>query len=202
MKLYYSPGACSLASHIVLREAALPFEMERVDLGTKKTDAGNDYRETNPKGYVPALRLDNNQVLTEGVAIMQYVADQKPESRLAPPNGAFERVRLQEWLNFIATEVHKGLGALFDSKASPELREQRVTAVSKRLDYLNEHLGAHDFLLGSDFSVADAYLFTVLNWSRWVKLDLAKWPTLMAFSERVSSRPAVHAALEAEGLLH
>lgn len=197
MKLYYLPGACSFTPHVVLRELELPFDLEKVDFATKKTASGEDFLGVNPNGYVPALRLDSGDVLTEGPAIVQYLADLKPEKRLAPPNGTLARVRLQETLNFIATELHKGCGALFDD-ALPEagkaaLREQ----LRKRLAHVAARLERTPYLLG-EFGVADIYLFNVLSWADYVGIDLAGWPSLIAFNERIAARPAVIAARAAE----
>ncbi len=200
MKLYYSPGACSLSPHIVLRELGIPVELVKVDLASKKEADGTDYRTRNPKGYVPALQLDNGELLTEGVAIVQYLADRMPEKNLAPANGTLERYRLQEMLNFISTEIHKSFSPLFDPKAVPEWKQ----AVTKRLadcfDLLTKNLDGKDYLFGKQFTVADAYLFTVLNWTNFVGYDTVKWPVLQAFMARVASRPAVQATLKTEGL--
>jgi glutathione S-transferase len=201
MKLYFSPGACSLSPHIALREAGLDFEIERVDMATKKTRGGDDFTTINPKGYVPALRLDDGEVLTEGPAIVQYIADLAPEKQLAPAAGTFERVRLQEVLNFISTELHKGFSPLF-RKDCPEAWKQVVRAnLGRRFADLDAQLGARQFLLGDRFTIADGYLFTVLGWTRFVNYDLAPYPNLVAYQQRVAARPAVHAALEAEGLI-
>ena len=199
MKLYFSPGACSLSPHIVLLEAGLPFQLEQVDLhGTKKTKGGVDYATINPKGAVPALQLDDGQVLTEGAAIVQYLADHKPEAQLAPAAGTMERYRLQEWLNYIASELHKGFSPLFSRTNSDEVKQAAGAALAVRLDYVAGRLAGKQFLLGDRFSVADAYLFTVLSWSRLVGIDLAKWPTLRAYHEGLQARPAVKAALATE----
>ncbi|HXN41981.1 MAG TPA: glutathione transferase GstA [Myxococcaceae bacterium] len=201
MKLYYKPGACSLSPHIVLREAGLPFELDRVDTKSGKTQSGGDFASINPKGYVPSLQLDDGQVLTEGAVIVQYLADRKPEMKLAPASGTMERYRLQEWLNFIATEIHKSFSPLFNRKAPDEVRQAQLDRLGARLDYLAKQLEKRPFLMGNTFSVADAYLFTILKWAKVVNLDLARWPSLTAFQDRVGSRPAVRAAMEAEGLL-
>jgi glutathione S-transferase len=200
MKLYYSPGACSLSPHIVLREAGYSFDIEKVDLGSKKTESGADFTAINGKGYVPTLKLDDGQVLTEGPAIVQYLADHKPESKLAPANGTAERYKLQEWLNYITAELHKSVGSLFNSKMPEAWQAETRTSIGKKLDYLSKSLQGRDFLLGNAFSVADAYLFTVLGWTKYVGIDLAKWPVLQAYLGRVAQRPAVQAALKAEGL--
>lgn len=201
MKLYYKAGACSLSPHIVLREAGLPFELESVDLGSKKTGSGGDYLERNPKGYVPALLLDDGQLLTEGPVIVQYIADRVPEKRLAPAAGTMERYRLMETLNFIATELHKGFSPLFNPKAPEEWKDMARALLAKRIGIAAQQLEGRDYLMGSSFSVADAYLFTVLGWARHVKVDLAPWPVLQAYLARVAARPAVQAAMAAEGLL-
>ena len=198
MKLYYSPGACSLSPHIVLRELGIPFELDRVHGGTKKTSTGADYKAINPLGYVPLLQLDDGQKITEGVAIVQYLADRKPESKLAPPPGTMERVRLQEWLTFISSEVHKTFSPLFAKALSDDAKQFFKDKLATRFDYLNAQLEKSAYLLGDHFSVADAYLFTVLRWTKAVGLDLAKWPNLTAYQARIGERPAVKAALEAE----
>jgi glutathione S-transferase len=200
MKLYYSPGACSLSPHIVLREAGYSFDIEKVDLGAKKTESGADFTAINAKGYVPALKLDDGQVLTEGPVIVQYLADRKPESKLVPANGTPERYKLLEWLNYITAELHKSLGSLFNPKMPEAWQGETRTAIGKKLDYLSKQLEGRSFLLGDSFSVADAYLFTVLGWTKYVGIDLAKWPVLTAYAGRVAQRPAVQAALKAEGL--
>ena len=201
MKLYYAPGACSLSPHIALREAGLPVELVKVDLRAKKTESGDDYLAINPKGSVPAVRLDDGEVLTEAAVIVQRIADQAPGKKLAPANGTKERVRLQEWLNYIASEVHKGIGQLFN----PAMPEDYKTAVknglsARQLPYLEKALTGRDYLLG-DFSAADGYLFTILNWTNIHKIDLSAFPNIQAFMKRVAARPAVQEAMKAEGLL-
>lgn len=198
MKLYFSPGACSLSPHIVLRELGLPAQLVKVDLGKKTYDGGQDFRAVNPKGYVPALQLDDGSVLTEGPAIVQYLADRKPESGLAPANGSLERYHLQEWLNFISTEVHKQYSPLFNPQIPEEVKELQRQRLQGRFDWLAEVLAGQDYLMGTQFTVADAYLFTVLGWGAHVGIDLARWPALQAYSERVAQRPAVAATLAAE----
>ena len=200
MKLYFSPGACSLSPHIVLREAGLAFELEKTDIGTKQTAAGIDFKTINPKGYVPTLQLDDGQVLTEGPAIVQYLADLAPNKNLAPVAGTMERYRLMEWLNFISTEIHKTFGALFKATTPEETKKAAHETLAARAEIVNARLQANDYLVGNSFSVADAYLFTVLNWSGHVKFDLSRWPALLAFQSRIAARPAVRAALVAEGL--
>jgi glutathione S-transferase len=198
MKLYFSPGACSRAPHIALREAGLKFDTEKVDLKAKKTKSGADYLTVNPKGAVPALALDEGGVLTEVSVVLQYIADRKPESKLAPPAGTLERYRLQEWLNFIATELHKGFGTFFNPKASDEWKQALRDKLGAQLDYLSRALQGRSYLLGETFTVADAYLFNILGWAGFAKVDLSKWPAITAYVERVGARPAVKATLEAE----
>ena len=200
MKLFYSPGACSLSPHIVLLEAGLPFTVEKTDLKTKKTETGSDYYAINSKGAVPALQLDDGRVLTEGPAIVQYLADQKPESGLAPRAGTFERYQLMEILNYITSELHKGYSPLFNPKISADWKASAMANLGKKFDWLSGFLGSKSFLMGTAFSVADAYLFTVLRWSEHVGVDLAKWPVLTAYRARVAERPKVQEALKAEGL--
>jgi glutathione S-transferase len=198
MKLYYSPSACSLSPHIALREAGLDVELVRVDLGSHKLPDGGDFTQINPKGYVPALELDNGSVLTEGTAIVQYIADLKPESGLAPKAGTFARYQLQEWLGFINSEIHKGFGPLFNPGTPEEYKATARKNLGLRLAYVAAHLEKNDFLTGAQFTVADGYLFTVLNWGPWTGVDIAAWPSLVAFQQRVGSRPAVLAAQAAE----
>jgi glutathione S-transferase len=201
MKLYYMPGACSLAPHIALREAGLPFDLEQVDGGSKKTKSGEDYLAINPKGAVPAIKLDNGQVLTEGAAIQQYIADQAPGKKLAPVAGTLERYRLQEMLNYIASEIHKGIGQLFNKAMPDDFRESvKKGLAAKQFPFLEKALAGRDYLLG-DFSVADGYLFTVLNWTKFHNIDLSAFPNITAFMKRVAARPAVQEAMKAEGLL-
>jgi glutathione S-transferase len=192
MKLFFSPGACSLHPHITLREAGLPFELVRVDLRAHKTSDGGDYYKVNPKGYVPALQLDDGSILTEGAVIDQYVADLKPQSKLLPPAGTMERYRVQESLHFIATEIHKAFGPLFGG--SDEAKELARTRIGKRFDLLAHELDARPYLVGDGFTPADAYLFNMLTWATHTGIDLA----LQAFFARVQQRPAVQAALAAE----
>jgi len=201
MQLYFSPGACSLASHITLREAGLPFDLKRTDTKTKKLEDGSDYYAVNSKGAVPALRLDNGQVLTEGPVILQYVADQKPESGLAPKNGSIERYRLQEWLNFITSEIHKTFSPLFNPAADASVKAYTIQNLEKKFDWLNKQLAGKQYLTGDRFTIADAYLFVVVNWSNFVGIDLGRWPALKEFHARVAARPKVQEALDAEGLL-
>ena len=202
MKLYYSPGACSLSPHIALLEAGLKADLVKVDLRTHKLDGGDDYHGVHIKGYVPLLELDDGQRLSEGPAIVQYLADRNPSSALAPAAGTMERYRLQEWLNFITSELHKQYSPLFDSAAPTEWKDKLKAKLAKRFDWLTTQLEGKDYLMGKQFTVADAYLFTVLRWSKGVHLDLANWPVLQAYVERVAARPNVQAALKAEGLRH
>ena len=201
MKLYYSPGACSLSPHIVSREAGIPVELKKVNLKDKVVEGGADFRKVNGKGYVPALELDNGQVLTEGPAIIQYLADQKPESGLAPKAGSFERYKLQEWLNFISTEIHKGFSPLFKPNTPDEYKKIARENLAGRFDWLDQQLAGKDYLMGKSFTVADAYLFTVLTWTKPLQIDLGKWPNVAAFVTRVSARPKVKEAMKAEGLI-
>ena len=201
MKLYYFSGACSLASNISLREAGLAFELVKVDRRTKKTADGLDFNEVNHKGYVPALRLDNGEVLTENVAVLQYIADRNPAAQLAPAAGTLERYRLMEWLGFINSEVHKNFSPLFRDDAHEEVKQYARRALGVRLDYLDRSIGNRTFLTGEPFTVADAYLFTVLGWGRYVNVDLGQWPQLQRYVERVGARPHVIEALKSERLL-
>ena len=198
MKLFFSPGACSLSPHIVLREAGLPFELEKVDLRAKKTAGGDDYLAVNPKGYVPALKLDDGNVITEGPAIVQYLADLAPTKKLVPPAGTIERVRVQEWLNFITSELHKSFSVLFDPNATEEYKATTREKIGKRIGIIDKALEGKSFLMGETFSVPDAYLFTILSWAGHMKIDLAQWPNISAYFARVGARPSVLAAREAE----
>jgi glutathione S-transferase len=201
MQLYFSPGACSLASHIALREAGLPVDLKRADLRAKKLEDGSDYLAVNSKGAVPALKLDNGQVLTEGPVILQYIADQKPESNLAPKNGTLERYRLQEWLNFITSEVHKTFSPLFNASADPAVKEYALANLRKRFDWINAQLAGKKYLTGDTFTVADAYLFAVVSWTNGLGIDLTPWPALKEYLARVAARPKVQEAMDAEGIL-
>jgi glutathione S-transferase len=201
MKLYFSPGACSMSPHIVAHEAGIPLTLSKVDTATKKLADGGDYWAINPKGYVPALELDNGELLTEGPAIVQYLADRKPEAKLVPPAGTLERYRVQEALGYINSEIHKTYSPLFRPTTSPELRKDREDYLRKRYALLEKQLAKGPYLFGEQFTVADAYLFTVTNWSKFLKLDLSEFPNLLAFQARVAARPAVQATLAAEGLL-
>lgn len=202
MKLYFSPGACSLSPHIALREAGLPFELVQVDLRAKKTKSGDDFLAINPKGYVPALALPDGEVLTEGALIVQYIADQKPEARLAPPAGTKERRRLAELLHFIATELQKGMAPFYNPKANPEFKESLRERLNLRFGYLAKLLENQKFLLGDDFTVADGYAYYVLRSAKSLNAaDVSASPVLSAYFERVQGRESVQAALAAEGLV-
>ena len=204
MKLYYATGTCSLSPHIVAAEAGIPLDLERVDIGKtpRLTEKGNDYSEINPLGYVPALRLDDGTVLTEGVTIAQYLADLEPESGLAPRPGTRERVQLQSWLNFIATELHKMFSPwLFHPDYGAQAQGVARAKIADRLAFVERHLSAGGpFLFGEQFTAADAYLFTIAGWSDFAKVDLSAFPQLRAFMSRVASRPAVKEAMRAEGM--
>ena len=203
MKLYYAPGACSLSPHIVLRELGLDHQLERVDLRSQphRTASGEDFSQISAKGYVPALRLADGELLTEGPAIVQYLADQKPEAGLLAPAGSLARARAQEWLNYIATELHKNFGALFRPDGPDEVKQAARAALAQRLRFTAEALQDREYLVGERFGVADAYLFVVLGWCQYLAIDLAPYPVLQAFQQRIAERPAVQAALKAEGLL-
>lgn len=201
MKLYYTPGVCSLSPHIVLNELGLKYDLEKVDLKTKKTETGVDYATIAKKSAVPLLVLDNGEQLTEGVAIVQYLADLKPEAGLAPKNGTFERVRLQEMLNYIATDFHKSHFPLFTPACGEQAKEVYTKKVHAAYDHLSSKLETQPYLLGDHFTVADAYAFTVINWHNFVNIDLSPWPALVAYQKRIAERPAVQATLRAEGLL-
>ncbi|WP_198970604.1 glutathione transferase GstA [Xylophilus sp. ASV27] len=201
MKLYYSPGACSLSPHIALHEAGLAFEAIPAPTKTHQLPDGSDYYAINPLGYVPLLEMDDGTRLREGPAIVQYIADLVPTRNLAPANGTLARYRLQEWLNFIATELHKGFGPLFNPATPDEMKKAARDKLAGRLAFVNGQLDGKDYLAGEHFSVADGYLFTVVNWSGRVGVDLSAVPNVTAHHARVAARPAVQAALKAEGLL-
>lgn len=201
MKLYYSPGACSLSPHIALREAGLPADFERVDLRTKKTASGDDFLAVNPKGQVPTLQLDDGTLLTEGPAVVQYIADRAPASKLAPPAGTLERYRLMELLNFVSTEIHKGFSPLFKPDTPDAYKDISKKNLGARFDTVARLLDGKPFLMGDTFSVADGYLFTVLNWAKPMGIDLAGWPVVRDYHQRVAARPAVQEAMKAEGLI-
>jgi len=201
MKLYYSPGACSLSPHITFREAGLPVTLVKASTKTHKLDDGTDYYTLNPKGYVPLLELDNGEFLSEGPAIVQYLADRNPASGLAPAAGTLPRYRLQEWLNFITSELHKQFGPNFSPDTPEEYKAILKDKIAKRFDWLAGELKGKDYLMGSQFTVADAYLYTILRWTHFVGIDLDKWPVLAAYKTRVEARPKVREALLAEGLV-
>ncbi|MFS2011135.1 glutathione transferase GstA [Azospirillum sp. CT11-132] len=201
MKLYYKPGACSLSPHIVLREAGLPFDLVKVDLVTKTLADGSDFRAVNPKGQVPTLALDEGGILTEGAVIVQYIADKVPDSGLVPAAGTMERYRVQELLNFIGSELHKGVVPLFPmlKEVVPDsYRDFAAKVLGAKLSVLNQQLEDKAYLTGEVFTVADAYAYTVLSWMPRISFDLSPWPNLTAFAERVAARPAVQAAHAAE----
>lgn len=201
MKLYYSKGACSLSPHIVACEAELPIELVEVDLHNKRTKAGEDFRLLNPYGYVPVLLLDNGKHLTEGPAIVQYFADQAPDKQLAPPAGSFERYQLQQWLNFISTEIHKGGFSSLFNPATPEASKQMtIETLASRLENVAKHLSNQAFLMGDRFTVADAYLYVILRWNAYVDVGLSRWPVLVNYAAKIAKRPAVQKALKEEGL--
>ncbi len=201
MKLYYSPGACSLSPHITLIESGLKFEPVMTSTKTHKLQDGTDYYSINPKGYVPLLELDDGQRLAEGPAIVQYIADQVPGKKLAPANGTMARARLQEWLTFIGTELHKGYSPLFNPSTPEDYKQVVKAKLLDRYKWVDAQLEGKDYLLGSDFSVADPYLFTVTNWAKPVGLDISPFKNVAAFMARMAARPAVQAAMKAEGLL-
>jgi glutathione S-transferase len=201
MKLYYSPGACSLSPHIVLREAGIAFEPVLAPTKTHQLPDGSDYYAINPLGYVPLLELDDGTRLREGPAIVQYIADQVPTKNLAPANGTLPRYRLQEWLTFIGTEIHKSFSPLFNPNVPEDAKKIFRTRLGTRLEFVNKELDGKQYLTGDHFSVADAYLFTVTNWAKPMAIDLRPYPNLLAYRERVAARPAVQEAMRAEGLL-
>jgi glutathione S-transferase len=201
MKLYFAPGACSLSPHIVSREAGINLDLEQVDNRAKKTTSGKDYWSINPKGQVPVLELDDGQRLTEGPVIVQYLADQKPGSGLVPAPGTIERYRVQEWLNFVTSELHKTFGPIFRPTTPDEFKKISKENLAKRFDWIDKQLAGKQYLMGDKFTVADAYLFTVLRWSSRIDVDLGKWPNLKAYMDRVAARPKVQEAMKAEGLV-
>lgn len=198
MKLYFAPNACSLAAHIVLRELGLPFSLVRVDNRTKRTADGQDFYRINPKGYVAALQLEDGTVLTEGAAILQYLADLQPDAGLAPANGTLARTHQQAQLNFIGSELHAGMSPLFDSEIPDPAKDLLRSKLARRLGYLEQVLAANGQVAGDSFSIADAYLFTVLGWSEQLKVDLGAYPAIRRFRQAVGTRPAVIEALRAE----
>jgi glutathione S-transferase len=201
MKLFYAPGACSLSPHIALREAGARFTLERVDLQTKRTETNADFIGVNPKGYVPALQLESGQVMTEGTAIVQYIADIFPKSQLVPAAGTPEHYKLLEWLGFISFELQKNLSSMFNPALTPALKESVMALLAKRLNWLATELETKTYLVGNRFTVADGYLFTILNWSNFVSLDLSPWKPIQEYMARIGSRPSVVAALKEEGLI-
>ena len=201
MKLYYSPGACSLSPHIALAEAGLSADLVKVNLKDKKTEAGDDYLKVNPKGQVPVLGLEGGGVLTEGPAIVQYIADKAPHTKIAPANGTAERYQLQEWLNMLTSELHKSFSPLFNPAMPDEAKTIFRDKIGKTLGHINDRLAGRDYLMGSQFTVADGYLFTMLRWALGLKFDLAQHPNIKAYFDRVGARPKVKQALLAEGLI-
>jgi glutathione S-transferase len=201
MKLYYGPGACSLSPHIALKEAGIDAVLAKVDTKTHKVEDGTDFYTINPKGYVPVLELDDGERLTEGPAIVQYIADRNPASELAPAAGTMERYRLMEWLNFITTELHKQFGPMFQATTPVEYKDFLKEKIGKRFDWLSRELTGRDYLMGKQFTVADGYLFTILNWTPRVAIDLDRWPVLAAYRARVAARPKVREAMLEEGLI-
>lgn len=202
MKLFYTPGACSLAPHIVSLEAGIELELDKVDAKTKRTASGNDYLAINPKGYVPALQLDDGEILTEGPVISQYLADKKPSAGLVPAAGTIGRYRLMEMLGYINSEIHKSYSPLFKSDIAPATREERLAYLRNRYAVIEQRLSQRQYLVGDSFTIADAYLFTVTRWANAVKFDLSEFPNVRAFQTRIAARPAVQAAMKTEGLIH
>lgn len=201
MKLYYSPGTSSLSPHILACEAELPIELIKVDLKNKRTEDGEDFRQLNSEGYVPFLLLDNGKWLTEGPAIVQYLADLAPDKKLAPPFGSFERYQLQQWLNFISTEIHQNFIPLFKPTVSEDAKQQAIIMLITRLKSVAEHLSSRSVLLGDQFSVADIYLFVTLSWGQYVNVDISQWPVLSRYMDKIFERPAVQQAMKEEGLI-
>src|SRR5512145_39692 len=201
MKLYYAPGACSLSPHIVSRELGIPVELKKVNTKDKTIEGGGDYWKINGRGYVPALELDNGEILTEGPAIVQYLAEQKPDAGLAPKAGSFERYRVQEWLNFLTSEVHKQFSPLFKPNTPDDYKKIARENIATRFDWLDKQLAGKEYLMGKQFTVADAYAFVLIGWSKSQGIDLARWPNLAAYHNRVGARAKVQEALQAEGLL-
>lgn len=201
MKLFYSPGSCAMSPHIVLSEAGGAYALERVDLATKTTETGRPLEEINPQDAVPVLLLDGGETLTEGAAIVQYIADQRPEAGLLPPAGTFARAKVQQWLNYIATEMHKAHVPFFKANYPQSSKDIAMANVKQAYDYVSKALSDRPYLLGETFTVADAYLFTIVNWHKFIGLDLSSWPVLVAYQARISARPAVRKAMREEGLL-
>ena len=200
MKLYYTPGACSLAAHIGAKEAAFDIDLIKVDLASKKTEEGADFKAINVKGYIPFLELDSGESLSENQVILQYLADQKPQTHLIADFGTLERYRTLEWLAYISTELHKGFGPLWNRSIPEEIKKMALERLSDRFDYVESQLIGKSYLQGDGFCIADAYLFTVMNWAHYFKIDLTPWPNLVEYQQRVGGRPAVTAALNEEGL--
>jgi glutathione S-transferase len=201
MKLYYSPGACSLSTHIALLEAGLPYDLVKVDLRAKKLENGDDYWKVNPKGQVPALALDSGELVTEGPVIVQRIADSAPARHLAPTRDSAERYKLQEWLTYINGELHKNIGPLFNPALSDEAKAVFKDRAMGKFKYLDSQLAGHDYLMGDQFTVADAYLYTMLRWADGMKFDLSGLTNLQAYKDRVGARPKVQEALVKEGLV-
>jgi glutathione S-transferase len=201
MKLYYAPGVCSLSPHIVLRETNTPFELVKTDIRAKTVEGGGDFRTINPNGYVPALALDDGTLITEGPAIVQYIADNAGVTELAPANGTIERTKMQSWLNFVSSEIHKSFGPLFNAEMPAEAKTIFQQKLRDRFAFLDKHFAANDYLMGKSFTLPDAYLFTVLRWGKPMGVDPDSYANLKAYAARVEARPAVQAALKAEGLL-
>lgn len=201
MKLFFSPAACSLSPHIVLRESGLPFDLVRIDMVARKTADGADYSKINPKGQVPALQLDDGQIITEGPVIVQYVADLVPEKKLAPAAGSIDRYRVQEWLNFTCSEIHKNFGLIFKFRDVEGLAPALIGLINERLRYLEQQLAGKEYLVGNTFTVADAYMFTALSWCKFLQIDLTEFSAISAYNARIGARPAVVAAMQAEGLV-
>lgn len=208
MKLYYKAGSCSLAPHIVMAELNMVYELEAVDLATKMMASGGNFREINPKGSVPAIRMDNGEILSEGVVISQYLADQKADSGLLPKFGTLERYRCLEWMNYIATEMHKGLGVLFaadrmmtSDTGKAEFKASHIAAMEPKLKFISEKLGSGEYLMGKQFTIADAYLFTVMSWTPYLGVETSGWSNLTEWMKRVAARPGVMKAMKEEGLI-
>jgi glutathione S-transferase len=201
MQLYYSPGACSLASHIALNEAGIPFDIVKVNLRDKTTESGKDFNAINPKGYVPALVLDNGELVTENTALLGYIGELDPKSRLIPKAGTAGNMRVREWLGYISSELHKNCGPLFRPNTPEATIQFQREILARRFAFVDQALAGKSYLTGEDFTVADSYLYTILNWSGRLQIDLTPWPNLRSFMERVKARPAVQSALSAEGLL-
>jgi glutathione S-transferase len=201
MKLYFAPGVCSLSPHIMLKESGLAHTLTKTDIRAKTIDGGGDYKAVNPLGYVPALELEDGSVLTEGPAIVQYIADKAPDKKLAPANGTTDRYRMQSWLNFVSTELHKGFSPLFNPQLSDEVKQVFKDRLATRFAHLDRHFATNAYLMGDGFTAPDAYCFTVLRWTVPMKIDLAPYPNVKAYMKRVEARPGVQAAMKAEGLL-